>query len=71
MRQFSKLLAIGLLGGSLILSGCGASRTVKGGGIGAGAGAAVGAGVGSQAAAKVQPLALVSVPYWEVRQVPS
>ncbi|HBG58309.1 OmpA family protein [Proteiniphilum sp. UBA1028] len=47
MKQFSKLLTITLLGGSLILSGCGASRTVKGGGIGAGAGAAVGAGVGA------------------------
>jgi len=47
MKQFSKLLAIGLLGGTLILSGCGASRTVKGGGIGAGAGAALGAGIGA------------------------
>ncbi|KUK75545.1 MAG: hypothetical protein XD92_1548 [Proteiniphilum acetatigenes] len=47
MKQISKLLTIGLLGGTLILSGCGASRAVKGGGIGAGAGAAVGAGIGS------------------------
>lgn len=47
MKQFSKLFAIALLGGALVLSGCGASNTVKGGGIGAGAGAAVGAGVGA------------------------
>lgn len=36
-----------LLSGALILSGCGASNAVKGGGIGTGAGAAVGAGVGA------------------------
>lgn len=36
-----------LLSGVLVLSGCGASNTVKGGGIGTGAGAAVGAGVGA------------------------
>jgi len=47
MKQFSKLFAIVLLGGALVLSGCGASNTVKGGGIGAGAGAAVGAGIGA------------------------
>ncbi|MEA5127298.1 MAG: OmpA family protein [Proteiniphilum sp.] len=47
MRQFSKLFAIGLLGGALVLSGCGASNTVKGGGIGAGGGAALGAGIGA------------------------
>ena len=47
MKQFSKLFAIGLLGSTLVLSGCGASNTVKGGGIGAGTGAAVGAGVGA------------------------
>jgi len=47
MKQFSKLFAIALLGGALVLSGCGASNTVKGGGIGAGAGAAVGAGIGA------------------------
>ncbi|MDY9919811.1 Outer membrane protein [Proteiniphilum saccharofermentans] len=47
MKQFSKLFAIALLGGALVLSGCGASNTVKGGGLGAGAGAAVGAGVGA------------------------
>lgn len=47
MRQFSKLLFVGLLGSTLVLSGCGANRTVKGGGIGAGAGAAVGAGIGA------------------------
>lgn len=47
MKQFSKLFAIALLGGALVLSGCGASNSVKGGGLGAGAGAAVGAGVGA------------------------
>lgn len=47
MKQFSKLLTMGLLGGTLILSGCGASKAVKGGAIGAGSGAAVGAGIGS------------------------
>ena len=47
MKQFSKLLAISLLGVLLIFSSCGANRTVKGGAIGAGSGAAVGAGVGA------------------------
>jgi outer membrane protein OmpA-like peptidoglycan-associated protein len=47
MKQLSKLLAIGLLGGALVLSGCGASNTVKGGGLGAGAGAVLGAGIGA------------------------
>jgi outer membrane protein OmpA-like peptidoglycan-associated protein len=47
MKQFSKLLAIGLLGGALVLSGCGANNMVKGGGLGAGAGAALGAGIGA------------------------
>ena len=47
MKQISKLFGIIILGGALVLSGCGASNTVKGGGIGAGAGAAVGAGVGA------------------------
>lgn len=47
MKQVSKLLAIALLGGAMVLSSCGASNTVRGGGIGAGAGAAVGAGVGA------------------------
>ncbi|RNC64637.1 OmpA family protein [Proteiniphilum sp. X52] len=47
MRQFSKLFAMGVLGGALVLSGCGTSNTVKGGGIGAGTGAAVGAGIGA------------------------
>lgn len=47
MKQFSKLVAIVLLGIALILSSCGANRTVKGGAIGAGSGAAVGAGVGA------------------------
>lgn len=49
MKQFSKLLFIAVLGGSLVLSSCGASRTVQGGAIGAGSGAAVGAGVGAVA----------------------
>lgn len=30
MKQFAKLLSIGFLGGTLILSGCGASRTLQG-----------------------------------------
>ncbi len=47
MKQISKLFTIGLLGSALVLSGCGANRTVKGGGVGAGAGAAVGAGIGA------------------------
>jgi outer membrane protein OmpA-like peptidoglycan-associated protein len=47
MKQFSKLFGILVLVGALVLSGCGASNTVKGSGIGAGAGAAVGAGVGA------------------------
>lgn len=42
----SKLIATALLSGSLILSSCGASNAVKGGGIGAAAGALLGAGVG-------------------------
>jgi outer membrane protein OmpA-like peptidoglycan-associated protein len=46
MKHLS-LFATILLSGALILSSCGASNTVKGGGIGTGAGAAVGAGVGS------------------------
>ena len=46
MRHLS-LFATILLSGALVLSSCGASNTVKGGGIGTGAGAAVGAGVGS------------------------
>ena len=46
MRKTSFFSTI-LLSGVLVLSGCGASNTVKGGGIGTGAGAAVGAGVGS------------------------
>lgn len=36
-----------LLSGIILLSGCGASNTVKGTGIGAGAGAALGAGLGA------------------------
>lgn len=46
MKKLS-LFATILLSGTLILSSCGASNKVKGGGIGAGAGAGVGAGVGS------------------------
>ena len=46
MRKLS-LFATIILSGALILSSCGASNTVKGGGIGTGAGAAVGAGLGS------------------------
>lgn len=41
------LLGIVLLSGGMILSGCGASRTVQGTGIGAGSGAALGAGIGA------------------------
>lgn len=47
MKQFSKLLFIAVLGSALVLSSCGANRTVQGGAIGAGSGAAVGAGVGA------------------------
>lgn len=46
MKRLS-LFATILLSGLLILSSCGASNKVKGGGIGAGAGAGVGAGVGA------------------------
>lgn len=46
MKNLSFLAAIAL-SCSIILSGCGASNTVKGGGIGAGAGAALGAGLGA------------------------
>ena len=46
MKHLSLFSAI-LLSGVLILSSCGASNTVKGGGIGAGAGAGVGAGIGA------------------------
>lgn len=47
MKVISKVFAIAVLGGAIVLSGCGASNTVKGGGIGAGAGAALGAGIGA------------------------
>lgn len=47
MKQFFNLFTIALLGSTLVLSGCGSSQKVKGGGIGAGAGAAVGAGIGA------------------------
>lgn len=46
MRHFSFLAAI-VLSCALLLSSCGASNTVKGGGIGAGAGGALGAGIGA------------------------
>ncbi|HTN69124.1 MAG TPA: OmpA family protein [Dysgonamonadaceae bacterium] len=46
MKHLSLFAAI-LLSGTLFLSSCGASRTVKGGAIGTGAGAATGAGVGA------------------------
>lgn len=44
-----KLLAVVALCMAVVLSGCGASNTVKGTGIGVGAGGAVGAGVGALA----------------------
>lgn len=47
MKNLSMILAIVILGGSLVFSSCGASNTAKGTGIGAGAGAAVGAGLGA------------------------
>ncbi len=47
MKQLAFFFSAVLLSGSLVLSDCGASNTVKGGGIGAGAGAAVGAGIGA------------------------
>ena len=47
MKQFSKLLAIGLVSVTMVLSGCGASKTVQGSAVGAGGGAAVGAGIGA------------------------
>lgn len=46
MKHFSFLAAI-VLSCAIIFSSCGASNTVKGGGIGAGAGAALGAGIGA------------------------
>lgn len=46
MKHFSFFAAI-FLSCMLILSSCGASDTVKGGGIGAGAGGALGAGIGA------------------------
>ncbi|NLI99627.1 MAG: OmpA family protein [Bacteroidales bacterium] len=47
MKQFSKLFAIVLLSGAMVLSSCGTTQAVRGGAIGAGGGAAVGAGVGA------------------------
>lgn len=46
MKKLSFYVAI-LLSVALVLSSCGASNAVKGGGIGTGAGAGVGAGIGS------------------------
>ncbi len=46
MKNFSFLAAIAL-SCAILLSSCGASNTVKGGGIGAGAGGALGAGIGA------------------------
>lgn len=46
MKNLSFFAAI-FLSCAVILSSCGASNTVKGGGIGAGAGAALGAGIGA------------------------
>jgi len=46
MKRFSFLGAI-VLSLTILLSSCGASNTVKGGGIGAGAGAGLGAGIGA------------------------
>lgn len=46
MKHFSFVAAI-VLSCALLLSNCGASNTVKGGGIGAGAGGALGAGIGA------------------------
>jgi outer membrane protein OmpA-like peptidoglycan-associated protein len=48
MKDF-KLLVVVVLCMAVVLSGCGASNTVKGTGIGVGAGGAVGAGVGALA----------------------
>jgi outer membrane protein OmpA-like peptidoglycan-associated protein len=47
--QHLKLAAVAALCAAVLLSGCGASNTVKGTGIGVGAGGAVGAGVGALA----------------------
>ena len=46
MKNFSFFAAI-FLSCAVLLSSCGASNTVKGGGVGAGAGAALGAGIGA------------------------
>lgn len=46
MNRFT-FLGIILLSVAILFSGCGASNTVKGGGIGAGAGGALGAGIGA------------------------
>lgn len=46
MKHFSFIAAI-LLSCAVLFSSCGASDTVKGGGIGAGAGGALGAGIGA------------------------
>ncbi|MCC8153641.1 MAG: hypothetical protein LIP01_05140 [Tannerellaceae bacterium] len=46
MKNLS-VVAVILLSMAIVLSGCGASKTVKGAGIGIGAGGAVGAGIGA------------------------
>ena len=45
MKNF-KMISVLMLCAAVLLSGCGASNTVKGTAIGVGGGAAVGAGVG-------------------------
>ncbi|MDR1881032.1 MAG: OmpA family protein [Tannerellaceae bacterium] len=49
MKNIGLLAAVAVICLALLLSGCGASNTVKGAGIGVGAGGAVGAGVGALA----------------------
>lgn len=47
MKNVSLLGAVALLCIAIVFSGCGASKTVKGAGIGVGAGGVLGAGVGA------------------------
>ena len=49
MTKFQSILGVTTVSLGLLLSGCGASNSVKGLGIGAAAGAAVGAGIGKVA----------------------
>lgn len=49
MTKFQAIMGTSVLTIALIFSGCGASNTVKGAGIGAAAGAAIGAGIGRAA----------------------